>query len=272
MRIQILLAGAAMALGLAAQGAAAATLYGATYTGATSDLYRLDQTTGAATLVGATGQNIGDMTNVGQSLVGIDLTNNALWTLNASTGAASNEVSITGTRGTITSIAWDAVSHVLYGDTTDAFSGSDLLYSIDAGTGAATLVGSLGATNLFGLGFSRTGDLFASDASDGFYGVSISTGAASLIGHSGFTTYDLAARPGDNAMFGAPGGSELLRFNTATGGATSVGSFGGNLNIAGLAFLGGVPEPASWALMITGFGLAGVTLRARRKAEAAAAA
>jgi hypothetical protein len=33
----------------------------------------------------------------------------------------------------------------------------------------------------------------------------------------------------------------------------------------------GVPEPSSWALMIGGFGLAGATLRARRKAQAAAA-
>jgi hypothetical protein len=39
-------------------------------------------------------------------------------------------------------------------------------------------------------------------------------------------------------------------------------NFGGTL---------GVPEPASWALMISGFGLAGATLRGRRKAQASAA-
>jgi hypothetical protein len=32
-----------------------------------------------------------------------------------------------------------------------------------------------------------------------------------------------------------------------------------------------VPEPASWALMIAGFGLAGATVRGRRKAQATAA-
>jgi hypothetical protein len=32
----------------------------------------------------------------------------------------------------------------------------------------------------------------------------------------------------------------------------------------------GVPEPASWALMILGFGLAGVTVRGRRRAIAGA--
>ena len=33
---------------------------------------------------------------------------------------------------------------------------------------------------------------------------------------------------------------------------------------------GGVPEPASWALMIGGFGLAGATLRRRRRTLVAA--
>ena len=36
------------------------------------------------------------------------------------------------------------------------------------------------------------------------------------------------------------------------------------------ATVAGVPEPASWALMIGGFGLAGATLRRRRTASALA--
>ncbi|PZQ63788.1 MAG: hypothetical protein DI570_07730 [Phenylobacterium zucineum] len=36
-----------------------------------------------------------------------------------------------------------------------------------------------------------------------------------------------------------------------------------------LATPGGVPEPATWALMLGGFGLAGATLRVRRRAFAA---
>ena len=271
MRAHILFAGAALALSLA-HGAAASTLYGATFTGApTSNLYTLDQSTGAATLVGAIGQNIGDMTNVGGSLVGVDLTNNALWTINASTGAASNQLSISGTRGTITSIAWDPVSHTLYGDTTSAFSGSDLLYTIDTTTGAANFVGALGATNVYGLGFSQGGALFGTDSLGNLLGVSTSTGAASLIGATGFTNvFDLASRPGDDVMFATPGGNNLLTLNTATGAASVVGPFGPSLNIAGLAFLSAVPEPSGWAMMIVGVGLAGGAMRARRKAAAAA--
>jgi len=272
MRVQFLLAGAALALGLA-HGAAASTLYGATYTGSASDLYSIDQSTGAATLIGATGQNIGDMTNIGNSLIGIDLTNNKLWTLDAATGLAFNGVSITGTRGTITSIAWDPLSKLLYGDTTNAFSGSDLLYTIDATTGAASLVGTLGASDLFGLGFGQSGALFGSDSIGGVFNVNTGTGAAGLIGPSGvFSLYDLALRPEDHVMFGSPGTNPgLLTIDTATGAATSVGSFGAPLNIAGLAFIGGgVPEPDAWALMIGGLALAGASLRARRRASAAA--
>ena len=40
--------------------------------------------------------------------------------------------------------------------------------------------------------------------------------------------------------------------------------------LTGTASAGGVPEPASWALMIAGFGLAGAQLRRRRTAAVAA--
>jgi hypothetical protein len=44
--------------------------------------------------------------------------------------------------------------------------------------------------------------------------------------------------------------------------------YSGNLVIASVASVGGVPEPAAWALMISGFGLAGAALRRGRKAIA----
>ncbi len=252
--------------------AGASTLFGTTYTGSTSDLYTIDQTTGAATLVGATGHNIGDLTNVGGGLVGIDLTSNALVSLNSATGAATGTVAITGTRGAITSVAWDNVTHVLYGDTTNAFSGSDLLYTIDTTTGAATLVGALGATDLFGLGFGGDGALFASDTGGSVYGVNTTTGAASVIGASGFfNLYDVAARPEDHVLFASSSGSGLITIDKVSGAGALVGPFGGNPNIAGLAFAGGsVPEPAAWTLMIAGFAAAGAMLRTRRRTAAAA--
>lgn len=46
--------------------------------------------------------------------------------------------------------------------------------------------------------------------------------------------------------------------------------FGNTLYHQGLQQIGQVPEPASWALLITGFGMVGATLRRRRALPAAA--
>ncbi|HEX7946054.1 MAG TPA: PEPxxWA-CTERM sorting domain-containing protein, partial [Phenylobacterium sp.] len=40
------------------------------------------------------------------------------------------------------------------------------------------------------------------------------------------------------------------------------------VSVTGSSVTGGVPEPATWAMMIAGFGLAGATLRRRRTANA----
>jgi len=62
-------------------------------------------------------------------------------------------------------------------------------------------------------------------------------------------------------------GSQFYTVNLASGGATLVGSLGSG-ELVGLTARG-VPEPASWALMIAGFGLAGTALRTRRRAASA---
>ena len=70
-----------------------------------------------------------------------------------------------------------------------------------------------------------------------------------------------------------PGRNSLISFNITTSGAyfVGVGDFGdnGDLNyeliVTGLtpSLTGAVPEPASWALMIAGFGLVGSAMRRR---------
>jgi hypothetical protein len=259
----------ALALGLSIAGTAqASTLFGATYSGSPdSQLFVINQTTGAATLVGNIGQEIGDLTNIGGSLRGIDITGNRLWTINSTTGAASGAINISGTRGAITSIAYNPFTQLLYGNTTSAFSSSDILYRINATTGVATAIGTgLGISNLYGLGFGQTGTLYASDSGGGLYGVDLTTGIASLIGTS--TTgslFDVATRPEDNVLFAAPGDGSLLTLNKTTGAGTVVGPFGGSPNIAGLAFLGAVPESATWGMMVAGFGIVGASVRRKRR-------
>lgn len=258
----------------AAGGASASTLYGTTYAGTPqSNLFSVNQTTGALTLIGNTGKNIGDLTSIDNGLVGIDLTSNTLYSIDTSTAAASGGVAITGSTGVITSIAWDPVSRVLYGNTTSGFGGGDALYRIDTGTGAATFVGALGVTDIYALGFGQDGTLFGVSNAGSLLSINTGTGAATSIGSTGFgLTFDIAARPEDNTLFGATSSAySLLTLDKSTGSGAVVGSYGVAANVAGLAFVGeggAVPEPTTWALMIGGFGLAGASLRRRRAASA----
>ena len=73
------------------------------------------------------------------------------------------------------------------------------------------------------------------------------------------TTFDYVGSGGSGGGGGGSGGA---------GGGGAGGGGGGSGGLGG-GGLGAVPEPASWALMITGFSLAGAMLRRRRFALAA---
>lgn len=97
---------------------------------------------------------------------------------------------------------------------------------------------------------------------------------ASGIGHSGIETFsgsrDLTALV-RSFLVGADG---ILRVEFAESfddldGVDSL--FNGTLSFTYNPFVAGVPEPASWALMIGGFGLVGGALRRSRRAVAAIA-
>ncbi|HEV7386859.1 MAG TPA: PEPxxWA-CTERM sorting domain-containing protein [Phenylobacterium sp.] len=110
------------------------------------------------------------------------------------------------------------------------------------------------------------------------------------VGNGHTATFDPSAIP-DNALggpFGAPGGyqnSEKISFgfldptynknvsDTFHITFTVTGLDAGPLSVTNTVVLGaGAPEPASWALMILGFGGVGATLRRSRKTAAAATA
>ena len=62
-------------------------------------------------------------------------------------------------------------------------------------------------------------------------------------------------------------GSKFYTLSLVSGGAALVGSLGAGELVGITAF--GVPEPSTWALMIGGFGMAGMALRSRRRAARA---
>ncbi len=61
--------------------------------------------------------------------------------------------------------------------------------------------------------------------------------------------------------FGALSGSSIIRFTDVAGND----SFNQDIGIDNVSVSGAVPEPASWALMIGGFGLVGFAMRRRAK-------
>jgi hypothetical protein len=157
----------------------------------------------------------------------IDDTAGAIGTVDVSTG----KVQIIGEAGVVLSdIAYDSLGD-LFG-----IDGSHL-YSINTGTGLATLIGPTNLPNdpgLTALTFGSNGTLYATSAStQNLYTLDPKTGAATLVGNVGFTSAgDLAFNGGDlfETASTAARNSELIRIHLSTpttiGSVTDVGSTG----------------------------------------------
>ena len=136
--------------------------------------------------------------------------------------------------------------------------------------GAEALVGAAYANNVAG---ATTTTLYALDASgnqllrstNANAGTYVEVGTVTGIDFGGLNNvgFDISGLTG--AAYFSNGG-QLYTINLTTAAATSLGSIGGG-SLVGLT-AGGVPEPASWAMMIGGFGVVGGTLRRRSAAGA----
>jgi len=235
-----------------------------------NDILTVDQTTGLATPLGASGASwVGDMTSDTRAgsvtLWGTNITTGApfagqLLTINPATGAATT-VGTYDSPSEIVSLAYDPVTNALYGNTSLGFgAAADVLYSINPATGATTQIGQgIGFDAVYALGFDNTGRLFGISNSD-LIEINTATGVGTLIvALRASALFDMAARPEDNAMFVAQSGGEIWTLDTTTGALTDVGPHGAG-NVVGLAF-SPVPEPISVTLLLLG-GLA--LLRKRR--------
>ncbi len=267
---QILTAAIAGLLSLVSA-AGASTLYGTDYNpGSGSSLYTVNTSTGALTHVGATGvTDIGDLTsNQVSTIWAVQLTTDDLLAINPASGVATGGLNITGTglsdSDPIASIAWDPETGVLYGNTSTGYgAAADTLYSINPATGAATLIGRLGFSDVYALGFAQNGTLFGVEDADSLstlFSINLTTGIGTEIGNTGLQgIFDIASDPSGSGLYAADGNTyTLYKLNTATAAPTQVGSYESVANVAGLAFLApasGTPEPSSIVLLTTGLGL-----------------
>jgi hypothetical protein len=243
---------------------AGSTLYGIEF-GTGTGFYGVNQSTGALSLVGNTGNNtIGDLaSDLVSTIWAPDFAKDALLTIDPATGAVGSTTPIrdaTGAPVSIVSLAWDPLTKVLYGNTAVGFGTlADVLYKINAGTGLATKIGSgIGINQVYALGFDNKGTLYGiSHDSNQLITIDTGTGAGSAVAFVSLgVAFDLAFRPEDNKMFVAESlpDASLYTMDPVTGATTLIGPYGSPVNDVGLAFLT-APEPGTFALLIEGLGL-----------------
>ena len=115
-------------------------------------------------------------------------------------------------------------------------------------TASLTAAGVLAGLDLNGAGTSWTGNFFSHDVVTGIDTCYVTGGAGCVFGSKGAGLFV----GGQTSPQFQSGGGEELRVNE-------------------LRLAAAIPEPASWALMIGGFGLAGAALRTRRRQALATA-
>lgn len=135
-------------------------------------------------------------------------------------------------------LAWDRVAQKLY--MVDG-RGSNSLYSVDTTTGAATLIGSHGLTDLFSIGFDGAGTLYGVATGSGnlLYRFNTSTGAPTLIGTmtvAGGRMEGLVFDPVHNRVVGETNSGGFFVVNTANATATSLGGPTTSMNDFGLTY------------------------------------
>jgi hypothetical protein len=252
-----------------------------------SNLYTVDTSTGAATLVGDTGFNLRGLAInqfTGRAYASRAELNSAgaggLYEVNLSTGAAT----LIGGTQNFSEMTFDGAGNLFgYESRSDTGGGGYDFFSIDVNTGVGTLVNGLAlSTNnhaLFGVAYSSADDetyffqqWFSTSGGEGLWTVDLTDGTVtSVVSVSGqFYRPDIAADDSGNLyaidrQFGATGTS-LYSLDKTTGLTSTIGLNGAGLNSITFAnsATATVPEPGT--LAIIGLGLAGLGYARRKRA------
>lgn len=263
---------------------AAATLFGATAGNGAGELYTLNAANGAIL------RDVGPLNDLGGINYGItgmvfDPNSGALWgssgnsnatvpaahamfvKINPLTGAVLPIGAFNvGSGNTMTDLAIDPVTHVLYGI---GSVGGPNLYTINSSTGQATLVGAtgIGFTTGGGVEIASNGTVYGSPDGGRFGTYDKSTGAYTQIadpgpeplgggGYDSMSFNDAGVLYGVNSN-GSTSTPHLVTFNLTTGAVADQGTTVGRLDA--IAFQVTVPEPTSF--MWVGVGMFALSRR-----------
>ena len=136
-----------------------------------------------------------------------------------------------------------AATPTLYESAYTGPGGAANFYSVDADTGAATLIGAIGFNQVGAIDFDASGTLYAvgnrvSDGTQVLLKINRTTGAGTEIGATTLSAnvQDISFRNSDGALYGYSSGS-IYTFNITTGAATLLGDTGDGFPSGnGLAF------------------------------------
>lgn len=207
------------------------------YATSSGSLYTVDPTSGALSLIGATG---GDIEGLGydpntDTLYGSEANNDELVTLNQSTGALT-QVGPFNTPFGNGGLAFDPVGNVLYLTTS-----SQAIRTVNTSTGQATFVGSGANIGLQGIAFDPQNDLIfgISSSSDAIYRINKATAVQTLISSTGLDIQQagLAYDYNHRILYFYDSLSDRLHtMDLETGQVTAVGQVNAGINIQGLTF------------------------------------
>ncbi len=228
---------------LAGSALAQTTLYGV---GANGDLVRIDKSTGAGTLIGnsGVGSNAAAADSAGRIFSGGGNADQIIL-IDPATGAGSVFLTTTGRPAGfgIRGMAFDLSNHLYVALSSADVTVIDRLATIDMSTGAYTVIGPIGRTDVQDIAFSPAGALYGVGVNLGgqLYQIDPTSGAATTIGGGamGDNTQALCFDT-DGTLYASR--SSLLRIDPATGAATLVGPTGFT-DLRGMALVGGGPPP-----------------------------
>ncbi len=232
-----------------------------------ANLATVDVATGIGTVIGNSGVALTDIAfDSSGTLFGVSFntlyrvnTSNASLTTVGSLGIGGANALVFGSNGTLYAAANNTTG----------------LYSVNTLTGAATLLGDTGFVSSGDLAFVGNSLFLAAEtgASDSLVSVGLGPVSGGLVGSFGVNDVFGMARAENGVLYGVTGNS-IRSINTATGASTFVitYNYAGRGQAFGTSFFleaqQGVPEPATWAMMLLGFGAIGFAMRRRRQPAA----